>query len=82
MLIPLRALEELETAEVAIMSHLGTISRTPAEVPDEDLPDALPMLLAVLRAISTARGLVEAQKMIEEMTVQPSLEVEHCCHHS
>lgn len=51
------ALEHLENAETAIMSF---IAQAGAAIDDEDeFPDAVPMLLAVMRSISRAAGMLE-----------------------
>jgi hypothetical protein len=53
------ALAHLEDAEAALISHIDRISRIPDDVSDEDLPDALPVIIAVLRSISRAAGALE-----------------------
>ena len=59
-----RILEHLEDAEGAIMSHISATSIALAEgVDDSEIPDALPMLFAVLRSISRAAGAVEAASL-------------------
>lgn len=55
------AIEHLEDAEAAIMSFIGQLG-------DEervDEPDALPMLLAVLRHVSRAAGILHGQTMFQ-----------------
>lgn len=64
-----KALEHLENAEATILSHVAAMSAASnIEMDDEhpeavlltmDLPDPLPMLLAVLRSVSRAAGVLE-----------------------
>lgn len=65
-----KALEHLENAEATILSHVAAVSAASSiEMPDDehpeavlltmDLPDPLPMLLAVLRSVSRAAGVLE-----------------------
>ena len=50
------ALDHLETAETAIMFF---IAQTGVDS-DDPFPDAVPMLLAVMRSISRAAGILES----------------------
>jgi hypothetical protein len=58
-----RALEHLEDAEAAIISHISATSvALESGAEDGDIPDALPMLFAVLRSISRAAGALENEQ--------------------
>lgn len=52
------AITHLEDAEASIMSYMVTISNLDPNSMEEDIPDALPMMLAVLRSISRAAGVL------------------------
>ena len=50
------ALSHLEDAEAALMSHMA---RFMGAEEDEELPDSFTMMMAVLRSVSRAAGVVE-----------------------
>lgn len=54
------ALSHLEDAETALMSFMSRISETPEDAPEEDIVDMMPVVLAVLRSVSRAAGMLEA----------------------
>lgn len=64
-----KALEHLENAEASIMSHVVAFSEAAnIEIDEEhpdmalvtvDMPDPFPVLLAVLRSVSRAAGVLE-----------------------
>lgn len=62
------ALEHLEEAEAAVMSFISSISTTP---PEEDIPDAFPVLLALLRHVSRAAGLLQAEALFSLSPLPP-----------
>lgn len=55
-----KALQHLEDAETALLSFISAISSAPEDADIDDLPDAVPVLLAVMRSIARAAGIIEA----------------------
>lgn len=53
------ALAHLEDAEAALLSHVSRVLALPEDMEEEDLPDPLNVLIAVLRSISRAAGALE-----------------------
>lgn len=53
-----KALEYLEEAETALLSHMRNVSES-LRADNEDFPDVNPVLLAVQRLISRAAGAIE-----------------------
>ena len=60
------AIEELDRAEMTIMSFVARTSDFPEDGSDEDFPDAVPMLLAVLRSVSRVAGMLKAIKEVDD----------------
>ena len=50
------ALNHLEDAEATLMSHMA---RLMGAAEDEELPDSFTMMMAVLRSVSRAAGVIE-----------------------
>lgn len=57
-----RAISHLEDAEAALMTFIHRLSEMPEDAPDEEVPDALPVILAVMRSIGRAAGVIEANE--------------------
>jgi hypothetical protein len=63
------ALEHLEEAEAALMSF---ISQSSAALDDgSEGPDVLPVLLAVMRQVSRAAGLLQAEQLVDLFPMPP-----------
>lgn len=62
------AVEHLEQAEASIMSFISTLTSTPIE---EEGPDVLPVLLAVLRSVARAAGYLHAESSFTLLPVGP-----------
>lgn len=56
------AISHLEDAEATLMTFINRMSEVPEDAPDEDIPDIVPVLLAVMRSIGRAAGVIEAQE--------------------
>lgn len=48
------------------MSFVARTSDFPEDGADEDFPDAVPMLLAVLRSVSRVAGMLKAIKEVDD----------------